>query len=196
MTFHLYQHFPKWKVGVETSAVAYVYPIESLRALYAQRTRWQRGQLEVSARYNNLMSRPVWSVSGFTPSRVLLIDHTLSFTRMVWTLFMPILLLFGYPLSFLVMTFFVIYLFYLGIDFLWLMVAWLDADEYARGRLTGNLWMILAMPFYRMTVFWFRMSGFLHALAEPGSWRVKDPLGQGKDGVKDIVSRLLQVFKR
>jgi poly-beta-1,6-N-acetyl-D-glucosamine synthase len=196
MTFHLYQHFPDWKIGVETSAVAYTYPTESLRALYTQRVRWQRGQMEVSARYNQLMSRPVWNVWGFTPSRVLLIDHTLSFTRMVWTLFMPILLLFDYPLSFLVMAFVVIYIFYLTIDLLWLFVAWLDADENARGRLTGNLWMTLVMPLYRMLVFWFRMSGFLHSVAEPGSWRVKDPVSQAQDGLADLVSRIRHLFRR
>jgi biofilm PGA synthesis N-glycosyltransferase PgaC len=114
----------------------------------------------------------------------------------VWTLFMPILILFGYPLSFLVMAFGVIYLFYLGIDLLWLLVAWLDADEYARGRLTDHLWMILVMPLYRMIVFWFRMSGFLHAMAEPGSWRVKDPVTQACDGMTDFASRIRQVFKR
>jgi putative glycosyltransferase (exosortase G-associated) len=196
MTFHLYQHFPKWKIGVETSAIAYVYPIESLRALYAQRVRWQRGQVEVSARYNSLMSRPMWSLSGFTPSRVLLIDHTLSFTRLVWTLFMPILILFDYPLSFLIMAFGVIYLFYLLVDVLWLFVAWLDADEKARERLVAGMGMIFIMPVYRMLVFWFRMSGFLHAVAEPGSWRVKDPVAQTRAGGQEILGRMKLLFKR
>lgn len=196
MTFHLYQYFSNWKIGVETSAIAYVYPIESLRILYAQRVRWQRGQVEVSARYNNLMSRPMWNLSGFTPSRVLLIDHTLSFTRLVWTLFMPILILFDYPLSFLIMAFAVIYLFYLLVDALWLFVAWLDADEQARERLIGGIPMIFIMPVYRMLVFWFRMSGFLHAVAEPGSWRVKDPVNQAQAGGTEVFGFIKKLFKR
>lgn len=196
MTFHLYQHFAGWKIGVETSAIAYVHPIESLRALYAQRVRWQRGQLEVSARYRHLMSRSVWRFRGFVPARVLLIDHTLAFTRLVWTLFMPILLLFGYPLSFLVLASGIIYLFYFGIDALWLFVARLDADQYARQRLSNNLEVLLFMPLYRMIVFWFRMSGFLHAVAEPGSWRVQSPVTQARNGLQSLASRIRQAFMR
>jgi hypothetical protein len=42
------------------------------------------------------------------------------------------------------------------------------------------------MPFYRMVVFWFRISGFLHAVAEPGTWRVQDPLVQLEQGVANL----------
>jgi len=42
------------------------------------------------------------------------------------------------------------------------------------------------MPLYRMVVFWFRISGFLHAVAEPGTWRVQDPLVQLEQGVENL----------
>jgi hypothetical protein len=59
------------------------------------------------------------------------------------------------------------------IDLAWVGVAWLGVDRQARQRLASFLWLIPAMPFYRMIVFWFRIAGFLHAVAEPGTWRVR-----------------------
>jgi hypothetical protein len=46
--------------------------------------------------------------------------------------------------------------------------------------------MVPVMPFYRMVVFWFRISGFLHAIAEPGVWRVEDPLVRLKQGLAEL----------
>lgn len=201
MTFHLYERHGEWLIGCETRVVAYTEPIRSLQALYAQRVRWQRGQVEVSARYSNsLMKRPVWKLFGFSPSRVLLIDHTLSFIRMVWTLFMPILMFFEYSLSFIVLALVIIYIFYLFIDIIWMVVSWLDADEYASKRMEREVPIVLLMPAYRMLVFYFRMSGFLHAVAEPGSWRVEDPMAQTRSGFARLIdgagSQLKSFFKR
>ncbi|NCP87156.1 MAG: putative glycosyltransferase, exosortase G system-associated [Anaerolineae bacterium CG_4_9_14_3_um_filter_57_17] len=189
MTFHLYEKFSKYRIICVTEAIAYVHPIESLAALYAQRVRWQRGQVEVSARHVGLMQASVWKPYGFTPSRVLLIDHTLAFTRLVWTFFMPILILFGYPVAFIFTALFIIYIFYLLVDALWFFVSWNGVDASARVRLRADFWILPFMPAYRMIVFWFRVSGFLYAVAEPGQWRVQDPLTQSRLGFADMVSR-------
>jgi len=51
LTFEIHERYGDWRIACISSAIAYVHPIESLNALYAQRVRWQRGQLEVSARH-------------------------------------------------------------------------------------------------------------------------------------------------
>ena len=186
LTFELHEHFGDWRIGCVSSAVAYVHPIESFSALYAQRVRWQRGQVEVSAQHEQLMQQPMWLLRGFSPARTLLIDHTLAFPRIVWTFLLPILVLFGYPLSLIVMAFLVLYGFYLLIDLAWVGVAWLGVNRPARSRLINFLWFLPIMPFYRMVIFWFRISGFLHAVAEPGAWRVKDPLVQLRHGLDEL----------
>jgi hypothetical protein len=72
------------------------------------------------------------------------------------------------------------------IDLAWVSVAWLGVNHNTRQRLISFLWLIPVMPFYRMVVFWFRISGFLHAVAEPGTWRVQDPLVQLEQGVANL----------
>lgn len=123
-------------------------------------------------------------------------DHTLAFPRIVWTFLLPILALFGYPLSLIVMAFLVLYGFYLLADMAWVCVAWLGVDKPARQRLLNFLWLLPAMPFYRMVVFWFRISGFLHAIAEPGTWRVQDPLVQIRQGLADLDQSMGNIFGR
>jgi biofilm PGA synthesis N-glycosyltransferase PgaC len=49
---------------------------------------------------------------------------------------------------------------------------------------------------YRIIVFWFRFSGFLHAIAETGTWRVSDPWVQVKAGGQDVWQRLAQAWRR
>ncbi|MDQ7029381.1 MAG: putative glycosyltransferase, exosortase G system-associated [Ardenticatenia bacterium] len=196
LTFELYSRFRNHRIGCVTTAVAYVHPIESLKALYAQRVRWQRGQLEVSARHHHLLERPWWRLWGFAPSRILLIDHTMAFPRLVWTFLVPILALFGYPLSVLVTAVLFTYAFYVLVDLAWTGIAWLDANELARRRVQRLRWVLPLMPLYRMLVFWFRMSGFLHAAAEePGQWRVLDPWNQIFQGLHDLRQRTAYAYK-
>jgi putative glycosyltransferase (exosortase G-associated) len=195
LTFELYERFRDKRVGCVSSAISYVHPIESLSALYAQRVRWQRGQLEVSARHTSLMRRSMFQISGFAPARTLLIDHTLAFPRLVWTLFLPILTMFGYPLALIVAATLMLYLFYVLIDLAWMAVASIDVNRAARRRMGHTWWVLAALPLYRMLIFWFRFSGFLYAVAEPGTWRVQDPLSQARAGMADIRQRLAAFYR-
>lgn len=195
LTFELHDLYREWRIACVSSAIAYVHPIESLSSLYAQRVRWQRGQIEVSARYEQLLNQSMWLLRGFSPARTLIVDHTLAFPRIVWTFLLPVLALFGYPLSLIVMAFLVLYGFYLLIDIAWVFVAWLGVDKLARQRLLDFVWHLPVMPFYRMVVFWFRISGFLHAIAEPGTWRVQDPLVQLKQGLTELDESTGHIFE-
>ncbi len=190
ITFQIYERFRSYRIGCVNDAIAYVHPIESLSRLYAQRVRWQRGQVEVSARYDSLMRQSIWRPYGFSPARVLLVDHTLAFPRLVWTLLLPILILFGYPSDLIVFSILLLYIFYLVIDLAWTGVALLGARPEARQRLCQDWWILPFLPLYRMGIFWFRLSGFLHAVAEPGTWSVQNPLEQVRAGLLDIHCRL------
>lgn len=195
LTFELYERFRDRRVGCVSRAVAYTHPIESVGALYAQRVRWQRGQIEVSARHENLLARPIWGLRGFSPARILLIDHTLAFPRLVWMFFLPVLVLFGYPLSLIITASLAIYGFYMAIDAVWLLLAWIGTDNRARRRLRQTWWLLPILPLYRMLVFWFRFSGFLYAVAENGTWRVQHPGMQIRDGLHDLYSRFRRLCR-
>ncbi len=190
LTFQLYERAPSYRVANLPEAKIYLQPIESLAALYAQRVRWQRGQMEVSARYQQLLRRPVWHLFGLAPTRALLIDHTLSFPRLVWMVFMPVLLAYGYSLPLLVGAYGVVYLFYLLVELAWFGAAYAFADAEIRSRIVEHWYFLPLMPLYRIMVFFFRFSGFLHAVAEPRTWRVPDPLEQVQAGIADLKSRL------
>ncbi len=196
LTFELYDRMRDQHVACVCSAIAYVHPIESLSALYAQRVRWQRGQVEVSAKYPDLMKRSPFTIRGFNPARVLLIDHTLAFPRFLWTFFTPALVFFGYPLTLLVLAFLLMYLFYLLIDVTWIAVAWTGVDREGRERIVRTLWALPFLPLYRMAIFWFRFSGFLHASAEAGTWRVQDPVVQIREGIQDLRRHLEDWWRR
>ena len=51
---------------------------------------------EVHQRHSELLRRPLWQVQGFAPARTMLIDHTLAFPRVAWTLLLLLLPSFGY----------------------------------------------------------------------------------------------------
>ncbi|HEY5159185.1 MAG TPA: TIGR03111 family XrtG-associated glycosyltransferase [Anaerolineales bacterium] len=186
MTFQLYEKAPRYRVVAVPQAKIYLHPIGSLFALYAQRVRWQRGQLEVSALHEKLMNKSILKVSGFSPARALLIDHTLSFPRFVWMFFMPILVFFGYSPSLIVTAYLLVYLFYLLSELLWLLAAYIYADVEIKCRIRQNWIYSLFMPLYRSLIFFFRFSGFLYALIEPATWSVQDPGKQIKEGLKTV----------
>lgn len=186
MTFQLYERMANFQLAAVPQAKIYLYPIESLSALYAQRVRWQRGQLEVSAMHKKLMSESIFKISGFSPARALLIDHTLSFPRFVWTFFMPILVVFGYSPSLIITAYLLVYLFYVLIELLWFLAAYTYADAEVKLRLRKSWIYCMLMPLYRSLTFFFRFSGFLYALSEPGSWEVQDPGKQIKAGWKTM----------
>ena len=186
MTFQLYEEVPKYRVVAVPQAKIYLHPIGSLFALYAQRVRWQCGQLEVSALHDRLMKNSILKVSGFSPARALLIDHTLSFPRFIWMFFMPILVFFGYSPSLIVTAYLLVYLFYLLSEQLWLLAAYIYADAEVKNRIRQNWIYCLFMPLYRSLIFFFRFSGFLYALSEPATWSVQDPGNQIKEGLKTV----------
>lgn len=76
----------------------------------------------------------------------------------------------------------VLYLFYAAIEAAWLLVAYLLGRPDARQRVRANWWIFVIVPLYRIMVFWFRLSGFLHAAAQPGTWRVQGPIAQSVAG--------------
>jgi biofilm PGA synthesis N-glycosyltransferase PgaC len=186
MTFQLYEKMSNFQLAAVPQAKIYLYPIESLSALYAQRVRWQRGQLEVSAMHEKLMSKSIFKISGLSPARALLVDHTLSFPRFIWTFFMPILVLFGYSLSLIIKAYILVYWFYLLSELLWILAAYIYADADVKLRIRKSWIYCLFMPLYRSLIFFFRFSGFLYALSEPSTWEVQDPGKQIKAGWKTI----------
>ena len=191
LTFQLYERAPQFRVANFPDVHISVQPIPSLVALYSQRVRWQRGQLEVSALHKNMIRGRDQSLFGFSPARTLLVDHTLSFPRFLWIAYLPVLTGFGYSLYLMVSAYLLMYLFYLCIEIAWVGEAYLFTNPVTR-RYVRRIWpSIFFMPFYRLMVFFFRFSGFLVAETESGAWRINSPIWQLQGGWMDLRARLL-----
>lgn len=175
LTFYIAMNFPEKRVRAVAQAVVYVHPTPSLKALYAQRVRWQRGQIEVASMYPELERHP-FRLRGLSIAKSLLVDHTLAFPRVVWTFLLPFMFLLGYPVEVVITATLGLYVIYVGVEALYYLVALWVSEGSARNRLLGLWWIPAFMPLYRWTTFWFRFSGFLSVLKEPKQWQARDPL--------------------
>ena len=118
LTFYIAMNFPEMRVKAVTSAIVYVHPTPTLKLLYAQRVRWQRGQIEVAAMYPQLERHP-FRLRGISIVKSLLVDHTLAFPRVVWTFLLPFMFLLGYPLEVVITATLGLYLIYVGVEALY-----------------------------------------------------------------------------
>lgn len=185
LTLHIATRFPEMTVRCVSTAVAYVDPVPSLSALYAQRVRWQRGQIEVASLYPTLERHP-FRLRGISLPKSLLIDHTLAFPRVVWTFLLPSMWFIGYPLSLVISGMITMYFIYMFVDAMYMVVAYILADEVNRKRIRKHWWIFAFMPAYRWTTFWFRFGGFLTVMTEGKSWRVRDPWTESALGVQRV----------
>ncbi len=175
VTFDVRKRFGGERLACIPEAIVYVTPTPSWRALYAQRVRWQRGQIEVAAVHQDLLDTSLLRLRGLALGRTLLIDHTFLFPRLTWSFLFPALIALGYPLSLVVGAMLIIYLFYVLIAAVSTVAVYLIATDEIRRRLRANWWITLLMPAYRMLTFVYRLAGSIIALAEPAEWRVRDP---------------------
>jgi putative glycosyltransferase (exosortase G-associated) len=195
MTFDIRERFPGRHVAVVPAAVCYTEPIPSIRALYAQRVRWQRGEIEVIAAHPQLASRGIFS-RGFSPLRTLLIDHTLAFPRVAWTVLLPALSFFGYSWESLFGATVALFVGYVGIETLtWLTNATL-ATRPTSARLWRGWWIVPLMPVYRYATFWMRVGGMLTVLTEPHQWSTTDPVTATRRELLHLVGRRDAVTSR
>ncbi|MEW6065534.1 hypothetical protein P378_13190 [Desulforamulus profundi] len=158
-------------------AIAYVEPIESLARLYSQRVRWQRGEIEVIAMYNKTIPVAFRAMRDFV-GRILILDHTLAFSRLVWTFLIPFLYFLGYSLPLVLVAMIGLFVCYLILEILYFVVSYHSVKDSYREKLKKIWWVIFFLPFYRYLAYWFRLAGIVQGVTEPKSWRVENPVKQ------------------
>ncbi len=195
LTLDIYKHVPGARIVCVPQAVAYVTPTPSLASLYAQRVRWQRGQLEVVALYPERINFNLLQLRGLALSRLMMVDHTLIFPRLIWTFLFPLMTAFGYPLNLVVSATLFMYVFYVGINALTALSTYMIAGDVERERLRANWWIVPLLPAYRFLIFVFRLAGSLVALAEPAEWRVVDPVTETRRASQKLLARAREVVQ-
>ncbi len=184
------------RIGCVAEAVAYVEPTLSLSRLYAQRVRWQRGELEVAALQPDLDVTSVFRSRGLSVPRMLAIDHTLAFPRLVWTFLLPMLYFVGYPLPLVASATLGMHLFYSLIEALSMATCYALGDREVKARVRKDWYLFVVMPAYRFVLFWFRLGGFLNVLTDEAQWQVTSPWEDAARALGGIIPRPSRLPKR
>ncbi len=182
LTFQIKKVFSKkkYRVGAILDAVAYVEPVRSLAALYAQRARWQRGEIETIAVHTAGGKGPTISLRDYL-GRMFFTDHTLALTRLSWTFLIFFLYILGYALQTVFFFIAVLFFCYFLLDALNLFVYSRNSPTEFREDLKKIWWIVFFLPFFRYLVYWFRLAGIILVLTEAKTWRVENPFTQLKD---------------
>ena len=168
-------------IGFVPGARVLLEPCVRWDELYAQRVRWARGQLEVSAINTRHKGQKRAAAARATLPKMLLFDHTLAFPRMVW---MPLILFFpllGYSPFIIIAALIAMYVFYLAIEAINTVACYGVAETDTRERIEHCGLALFALPLYRMVVFFFRISGFLVTLTEEQQWTVTGDSGHVRE---------------
>jgi cellulose synthase/poly-beta-1,6-N-acetylglucosamine synthase-like glycosyltransferase len=193
-------------VGFAPDAKVWVEPTTDVGSLYAQRLRWRRGQLEVMGVHKNMVGSNKYGILGRIglPS-MLMLDHTLAFPRIVWTFILLLFPLFGYSSRVVALFFVMLYVFHVIFDMAQTLAAFVISDKDTHHEIERAFQYVLILPFFRLLVFYFRMSGYLVVFKEPQKWKVSTPLSGVRQqvatvqhridgGARNVVSFLYSVF--
>ena len=192
LTFEL--HRRGVQVGFVDDAKVYLEPVVEWDALYAQRARWARGQLEVCGVNEDMIATDKHGRLGrFALPKMLVFDHTLAFPRLIWApllMFFPVI---GYPMRVVALAALGMYLFYLALEVINTLAVFSISDEHTRNRIERSLWALIGLPIYRFAVFHFRFSGFLATLTEKQQWTMTGPVQQTAHDFRRLQLRSIEI---
>ncbi|EQM52974.1 glycosyl transferase [Lactiplantibacillus plantarum EGD-AQ4] len=173
MTFQIRTRLGK-KVVICANAIFYVEPISGFSELYTQRQRWQRGELEVAQHY---MSQTA-GLSGFFKDflvRRIMIDHTFTFPRMIWTFATLVLIAFGYSTLIVGLSYLLIYGLYVLVGVINFISVGILLKPYPDERhfYLRLWWLTLTLPIYMFLTGWIRLVGVINAMTTHATWRMR-----------------------
>lgn len=193
MTFQLKKRL-NYNVDICSEAVFYVEPIDGLNALYKQRQRWQRGELEVAHKYVKKEAKLRNILKDFMISRLIL-DHTFSFLRIMWAFILMMLLIYGYRLQVIMSLIGGLYV----LNVLNVFICYFTTLSFMRGfkddhRFFKKLFgIVIFAPVYQSIVFIFRFIGILNSINRPTQWNsltIKEELLEIVSMVKEDIKRI------
>lgn len=165
----------KGKIVLCPNAIFYAEPIESLAALYLQRQRWQRGQIETAQAFMQENADLKTFFSNFM-IRKMMIDHTFIFCRIIWVFGLFVLVYLGYSPLLLACSLGLLYLLYIFNEFLNLLVALHFLRDFPKEKtyLRHKAWCCLTIPFYNLLCALIRLLGIINSITFPAKWRAQE----------------------
>jgi len=117
--------------------------------------------------------------------RILLVDHTIAFPRLLWVFVLALFPILGLYLYIIPIVTLLLYAFYVAIDLVVIIFVYQNSPKNTKHNIERYFPFILLLPIYRLMTFFFRLSAFLQVLKEPSDWTVDGPVNGFKEGVKD-----------
>ncbi len=184
-------HRQKVRIGYVAEAKAYLEPVTDWDKLYAQRIRWDRGKMEVCGLHGDIVGNLKFGNLGWLGlPKMLLIDHTMAFPRLIWTFLLPLFFLFGYSPIVIFYSLVAMYLFYMTIDFLTTAFAYYLVDNDTKKVIGSSFFYCFWLPLYRFILFYFRVSGYLVVFKDPPTWSVSGPINGFRNGLNNYKRRM------
>lgn len=174
LTFQVKEYLNK-RVALCEDAIFMVDPIEDLDKFYTQRQRWQIGELEVAKIFILKKMRNPLSIWFNASTRIIMMDHTMAFPKMIWIAVMIVLCFTNHMTRIILFSIMFIYIlnvitslmyFLNGIQFL------REFKEIRRSYIRNGIY-ILLLPIYTMFTFFIRLCGIFNSINRKTAWKTK-----------------------
>lgn len=175
-------------------ALFYVYPLDDMNKLYTQRQRWERGELEALSSFMTKKSIGIHMFFKNFVVRRLLIDHTILLIRLIWLFALILMLSYGYSGYVLLISFTVLYLFYVGLSALnYINIAhFLKNFPENRKYYLKNWYILLTLPLYYILCNFIQSIGIINSMSSSAQWTTKS----FSDEMKQIKLTFKKIFHK
>ncbi len=166
----------KKRITLCPDALFMVDPIDNLNKFYTQRQRWQIGELEVTNMFmKNVMRRPIYSFFTNSSMRLIMMDHTFAFPRMVWYIALFAIGCMNNDFGNTIWAMVLIYALYVLTSFLYYIniLSFLQEFKDVRRYYAKQLGYLLLLPLYNMFAFIVRIAGIMNSITRKSSWKTK-----------------------
>ncbi|MBR1931338.1 MAG: putative glycosyltransferase, exosortase G system-associated [Lachnospiraceae bacterium] len=164
------------KIALCPDALFMVDPIDDLNKFYTQRQRWQIGELEVSNMFlKNKMRQPIWKFFTDPTMRLLMMDHTFAFPRLIWYFALAAIGCINYDFGKTLIATALIYGLYVlvGLLYYFNILTFLENFKDIRRYYAGKVGYLLLLPLYNLYAFFVRIAGIINSIARKSSWKTK-----------------------
>lgn len=173
LTFQIKNNLHR-RVYLCDDAVFMVDPIESVNKFYTQRQRWQIGELEVANMFmKKNMKHPLIGFIKNPNIRLIMMDHTFAFPRMIWYFALFALGCINYKFDSIIAAVILIYVLYVFTGFLYYLniLTFLDKFRKLQVYYAKKIGYLVLMPLFNLFAFFVRFAGIINSITRKASWK-------------------------
>lgn len=184
----------KQEVKLCEDALFFVDPIDDFNKFYTQRQRWQIGELEVNHMfYDKIFSKNPLKILFNKDARLLIIDHTFSFPKMVWYFALMALCALNYSFDRVIFFTLIVYFLYVINGFLYFLNvnSFLSEFPHIKKYYKSKVFYLFLLPIYTLISFFIRLAGIVNSIHRKASWRtntITDERYMVEDAIRDDFS--------